>query len=553
MTMLRIAGGRVIDPAHGVDAVRDIWIEGGRVVAAPADPGARADRTIDARGYVVMPGGVDVHCHIAGGKVNAARMMRPEEAREGGALPRSEGRRSGALGSVPTTFATGYKYAGLGYTMALDAAIPPMGARHAHHEFGDTPAIDKAMLVLMGNNHYVMDRIRMGERGRLRDYVAWLLGATRAYGVKVVNPGGIERWKQGAGNVAALDDEVPHFGVTPRQILGELARAVDELGLPHPVHVHGLNLGLPGNVDTTLELLKALDGHRAHLAHIQFHSYGGRFDDVGSIASAVPMLADYVNEHENLTVDVGQVLFGETTSMTADGPVGQYLQRVTGRKWCSHDIEMETGCGIVPITYEDRNYVHGLQWAIGLEWYLRVDDPWKVAMSTDHPNGGSFLAYPQIIALLMEKNRRDEMLSRLPEKVRARSGLGEIAREYTLSEIAVITRAGPARMLGLERKGHLGVGADGDVTIYAPGEDREKMFAMPRYVIKSGEVLVDDGELRASPAGRTLAVAPEYDGAVVASVRGLVRGGGVDPVREFRGRGGGGGGCRGRRDLHACG
>ena len=55
---------------------------------------------------------------------------------------------------------------------------------------------------------------------------------------------------------------------------------------------------------------------------------------------------------------------------------------------------MEAGCGIVPITYEDKNVVHALQWAIGLEWYLLVEDPWRVAMSTDHPNGGSFLAYP---------------------------------------------------------------------------------------------------------------------------------------------------------------
>ncbi len=47
--------------------------------------------------------------------------------------------------------------------------------------------------------------------------------------------------------------------------------------------------------------------------------------------------------------------------------------------------------------------MHALQWAIGLEWYLLVEDPWRVAMSTDHPNGGSFLAYPQIIRLLMDR------------------------------------------------------------------------------------------------------------------------------------------------------
>ena len=70
---------------------------------------------------------------------------------------------------MPSTFTTGYQYAGLGYTTAVDAAIPPLGARHAHHELRDTPIIDKAFLVLMGNNHAILDRIRAGEWGPLRD------------------------------------------------------------------------------------------------------------------------------------------------------------------------------------------------------------------------------------------------------------------------------------------------------------------------------------------------------------------------------------------------
>jgi formylmethanofuran dehydrogenase subunit A len=519
MSVLKVAGGRVIDPANGVDGVRDLWIADGRVIEPPADPGAKADRTIDARGDVVMPGGVDVHCHIAGPKVNAARALRPEDRRGAEAVRRSAAMRSGTVGSVPTTFATGAKYAGLGYTTAVDAAVPPLGARHAHHELNDTPMIDKAFLVLMGNNHFVMDRVRLGERDRLRGFVAWLLGATRGFGVKVVNPGGIERWKEGHGNVAALDDIVEGFGVSPRQILVELARAVDELGLPHPVHVHGPNLGLPGNAATTLELMRALDGHRAHLAHIQFHSYGGEPGDLKRFDSQAPALADYINNHPNLTVDVGQVLFGETTSMTADGPVGQYLHAVTGRKWLSHDVELETGCGVVPITYEDTNFVHALQWAIGLEWFLRVEDPWRIALSTDHPNGGSFLAYPEIVALLMDRGHRDDTLKRLPRRVRARSGLADLEREYSLAEIAIITRAGPARMLGLGHKGHLGPGADGDVTIYTPDVDKRRMFALPRYVIKAGELIVDGGEVRTAPEGRTLHVAPDFDRGVLPGIR----------------------------------
>lgn len=509
-------GGRVIDPANGIDdEVRDIWIERGRVVRPPDDPGAKADRTIDARGYVVMPGGVDVHSHIAGSKVNGARALRPEERRgPEGVWPRRDGFRSGTLGSVPSTFATGYQYAGLGYTTAVDAAIPPLGARQAHAEFRDTPIVDKLMLVLMGNNHAIMEAVRAGSDERLRQTVAWLLGATKSYGVKVVNPGGVEQWKQGQKKLSAWDDPVHHFGVTPRQIAHGLARAADGLHLPHPIHLHGMNLGLPGNWETTLEGMKAVEGQRLHLAHIQFHSYGGTPDQTGDFDSKVEPLAEYVNTHGNMSVDVGQVIFGETTSMTADGALGQFLANLTGRKWLSVDVEQEDGCGVVPITYDNKNYVHALQWAIGLEWFLRVDDPWRIALSTDHPNGGSFLAYPQIIALLMDSGLRNETLARLPDMVRSRSGLGELSRQYTLAEIAILTRAAPAKILGLKQKGHLGPGADADVTIYSPDTDVRRMFALPRYVIKAGEVVVDDGDLRQAPLGSTMLVAREVDPAM---------------------------------------
>jgi formylmethanofuran dehydrogenase subunit A len=513
MATMRIAGGRVVDPANGVnDEVRDVWICGSQIISPPADIEAKASRTIDARGYVVMPGGVDVHSHIAGSKVNGARALRPEERRSRDAVwPRRAGFRSGTAGSVPSTFVTGYQYAGLGYTTAADAAIPPLGARQAHAEFRDTPLIDKLMLVLMGNHHAILDQVAKGDQARVSQTVAWLLESAKGFGVKVVNPGGVEQWKQGGTRLAAWDDRVDHFGVTPREIALGLARAVDELGLPHPVHLHGMNLGVPGNWETTLEGMRALDGYRVHMAHIQFHSYGGSTDQKGGFGSMVGPLADHVNSHEGLTVDVGQVLFGETTSMTADGRVGQYLADLTGRKWLSVDIEQEDGCGVVPITYDNRNHVHALQWAIGLEWFLRVEDPWRIALSTDHPNGGSFMAYPQIIALLMDQGLRAETMSHLPGVLKGQSGLPEISREYTLSEIAIITRAGPARILGLRRKGHLGPGADADITIYAPDDDKRRMFAFPRYVIKAGEVVVEDGELRGAPRGATLIVAPEVD------------------------------------------
>ncbi len=512
-SLLKIAGGTIYDPANGVSGqVADLWVSGGRIVAPPTDPEVRPSRVIDASGLVVMPGGIDMHCHIAGPKVNIARKMRPEEKRRDEVIPRTTVTHSGTMGSVPSTFATGYKYAGLGYTTAFDAAIPPLAARHAHEEFDDTPCLDKGFYLLMGNNHYVMRSIQENEPQKLDTFIAWLLSSAKGFAPKLVNPGGVEVWKtRQGGNVHGLDDLVDYFEVTPRQIIAQVAQSAGRLNLPHPVHIHCNNLGMPGNWTTTLETMKALEGHRGHLTHIQFHSYGGGEGDENTFNSKVTELAEYVNTHENITIDVGQVLFGETTSMTGDGPLGYFLSNVYGGKWFSGDTEMESGCGITPIKYKNKSLVHGLQWAIGLEWYLQVEDPWRVVMSTDHPNGGSFLAYPQIVRFLMDRTYRQDVLKTCHPRIRDRSSLADLDREYTLEEIAIITRAGPARILGLKNKGHLGVGADADITIYTPHENKETMFELPRMVFKSGNLIVEQGEMREAPMGRTLHVQPNYD------------------------------------------
>jgi len=511
MALVRFADGIVYDPRNGVDgSARDLWARDGKIVAPPSS-GTAADRTFDLAGLVVMPGGVDMHAHIAGPKVNVARKLRPEDRRDSAAFPRTPLLRSGTGGSTPTTFVTGYLYAGLGYTTVFDAAIPPLGARHTLEEFHDTPVIDKGFYVLVGNNHYAMRQIADGERERLRTFCAWLLNSTRGYALKVVNPGGVEVWKRGSNALAHLDDAIPGFGTTPRAIVRELARTADELRLPHAVHIHCNQLGMPGNWTTTLETMRAVEGHRGHFTHIQFHSYGGGPDDQGTFCSKVPQLADYVNAHPNITVDVGQVVFGETTSMTGDGPLGHYLHKVTGRKWFNSDTECEGGCGIVPITYQEKSFVHALQWAIGLEWYLLVRDPWQIAMSTDHPNGGAFVAYPEIIALLMSRDYRREVLKRLPARVLERCTLADLDREYTLAEIAIITRASPAKMLGLPHKGHFGSGADADIAVYTPQAERRAMFELPRYVFKAGELIVEQGEIRRVPFGPVICTEPAYD------------------------------------------
>ncbi|HYT72362.1 MAG TPA: formylmethanofuran dehydrogenase subunit A [Gemmatimonadales bacterium] len=518
---LRITGGTVFDPGNGVDGVvRDVCIEGDRVVAdLPADA-----PQLDARGMVVMPGGVDIHAHVAGSSVNHGRRLVPEEhLADPVPAPRLEHAglpRSGTGGTIPSTFTTGYRYAGLGYTTVMEAAVAPLMARQAHAELDDTPIIDAGCFVLLGNDDYLLRQLAAGEGARARDYAAWLLGAARAYAIKIVNPGGIARWKSGGAerHVTGLDDAVGSSAVTPRLILGTLADAANALKLPHPVHIHCNNLGQAGNAATTLESMNALAGRRAHFTHLQFHSYGGERGK--GWKSAARDVIEYVNAHPEVSADVGQVMFGPATTLTADSPVEHLLYMSTGRKWVNADVELETGCGIVPYAYREKAAVAALQWAVGLELFLLARDPWRVVLSTDHPNGGSFLSYPRLIRLLMDRAYRDEQLKRVNQKLLAGSALLDgLAREYTLNEIAIITRAGPARLLGLVDKGHLGAGAHADVAIYPDDPDRAKMFSTPRYLIKAGTLVVEEGQLRRAPAGRRLAVRPTYDAAVTRDLK----------------------------------
>ena len=503
--MLRISGGKVYDPANGVHGeVRDVCIADGRVVAS-----VEGGRTIDATGMIVFPGGVDVHTHVAGAALNFARGLIPEQHRKATPILRGPGRRAGLAGSTPTTFATGYVYAGMGWTTVNEAAVPILSAKHTHEELRDTPIVDKTCLVLMANNEIVMDLLEAGEIERAKHVVAWQIWAAKAYGVKGVNPGGVEAWKWG-GNANQLSDPISGYSkVTPGKIVSSLARIVDELRLPHPLHLHCNNLGAPGNYTTTLETMNMLEGNRAHMAHLQYHAYGG--DNWDTMRSASVAVAEYFNAHPNLTCDAGAVLFGTTVTITADGPWQHLLYQLTGRKWGNLDVENETGCGVVPYVYKDKSLANAVMWAVGLELMLLINDPWRVFLTTDHPNGAAFWRYPEIIQLLMDSEFRREQVNKLSDKIRSRIVLGELTREYTLSEIAIVTSAGPARSLGLSQKGHLGIGADGDVAIYHDNTDVAKMFAHPKYVIKGGTVIVEEGELRNVVEGRAYVVRPSYD------------------------------------------
>lgn len=509
--LIKLSGAKVYDPANSVNGeLRDVYVDGGKIVSP--DSGARVDKEYDLKGRVIMAGAIDPHTHIGGGKVTIARTLMPED-HQMDEVAHTELTRAGTGHALPSTMITGYRYAEMGYTAGFEPAVLPANARQAHMELGDTPMIDKGGFVMMGSDDFILRLISEKKDFELiKDYIAWTMHAAQAIAVKIVNPGGISAFKFNQRKLD-LDERHPYYDLTPRDIVVTLARALTELGVTHPVHVHGCNLGIPGNVESTLATIRAADGLPLHLTHIQFHSYGTEGDR--HFSSGAARIAELLNKNPNVSIDVGQVLFGQTCTASGDSMrLYAGAKHADPKRWVVMDIECDAGCGIVPFRYRDKSFVHALQWAIGLETFLLCEDPWRIFLTTDHPNGAPFFCYPHLIRLLMDRGFRQDMMQKVNPDALKYSSLPTLNREYSLYEIAILTRAGPARSLGLKDRGHLGPGASADITVYFDKADREAMFTKPELVFKNGELIVRDGKVIKVVQGATHVSRPEYDKAI---------------------------------------
>jgi formylmethanofuran dehydrogenase subunit A len=488
MRITHLKNVRIVDGIHASSKPTDLYMVGPSLARQIPD-GTRIDATYDLDDQIAMAGGIDIHTHIGGGKVNLARLMWPERsAKQTDEKPWL----SPLSAPVPGTWETGQRYLQMGYTTCFEPAMLPANARQSHMEMRDTPWLDTGGYVVLGNDRMLLNMIASGAgQEAINGYVAWMVASSAAMAIKVVNAGGIDAFKFNQRQLN-VDEAHPALPVTPRDILWSLSTAAEELGLAHPLHVHCSNLGTPGNITSTLATLDAVEGRRIHLTHAQYHCYGS--DGPHGFSSEASILADRVNRSNHISIDVGQILFGQTITLSAD-TMHQFANRrfASPRKVIFQDLECQAGCGLLPFRYKESQFVHGLQWSIGLELFLRVQDPTRVFLTTDHPNGGPFTGYPHLIRLLMDYDFRMSIFDRLHPDVKSVSTLPSLKREYRLDEIASITRLGPARALGLQNRGNLNPGSIADVTIYRNEDNPEKMFSSPAMVFRGGELVLRDG------------------------------------------------------------
>ena len=519
MHELLIRNAYVIDPINGIlGEIMDIPIRDGRVV----DKVSEKSDLIDALGYLTLPGGIDSHTHVCGTKVNFGRYMSPEDMRAGRTSRRGVMYPTSGY-TVPTTFGNSYRYSRMGYTTLLEGAMAPLEARHTHEEFAATPMQDMLANTLFDGNWSLFEAVGDNDVKQAAAVIGWTLKAVKGFGIKLTNPGGTEAWGFG-DDISGLDETVPNWDITPKQIIDTTIRACELLHLPHSVHLHCNNLGMPGNYKTTLDTMEIpsdmnRDRQTLYLTHVQFHSYGGH--TWGDIRSEADKIAASVNNKPHIVIDMGQVMFGRTMTMTADGPMEFRLYTLHHNKWSNHDVELETGSGIIPVYYNRQSLVNSVMWAIGLELALMVKNPWQCLLTTDNPNGAPFVKYPEIIGLLMSNRYRNRELESVHRHINKRTILSSLERELSFEDIAIMTRSGQTKALGLinEGKGHLGEDARADIAIFPvkpddidPSKQYEEVigaFQQTLYTIKDGIVVSRNGEVVTGILNRTFWSKPD--------------------------------------------
>ncbi len=506
----KIINGLIYDPSQNLNREKKtIYVKDNKIVDPTENEKKEYDVIFDVENMIVMAGGIDIHSHIAGGNVNNARLLMPEihknfvenTLKNRGNLP---GRHSRW-----TTDGTGYRYAEMGFTTVVEPAVLPINSFLTQLELEKIPMIDKAGLAILGNDNFLLESLNKKKgQSYIEDYVAWTINSSKCLGLKVINAGGSEVFKQGLKSFE-LDDIVPTYGVSSRQILKALNKANENLKIKHPLHVHCNNLGMPGNVKTALDTIDASEGRRMHLAHIQFYGY----DDKGKrgFSSGSVELSEKINKNSNITVDIGQVLFKPTVTISSD-ILRQFAAKKHSKpnKWIISEVE-DGGGGIVPYFYKENNFVNALQWIIGLELFLLVKNPYQVFLTTDHPNGAPFTSYPELLRLLMDLDFRNSKISEINKFAAKISNLGNLKRVYSLYEIAIMTRSSPAKLLGLSDRGSLKAGCIADISIYDPKKKIDEMFSKATYVFKDGENIVKNGKIIKLKKGKIQTLKLNFD------------------------------------------
>jgi len=395
------------------------------------------EEIIDATDKTVMPCGIDVHSHVATYGLNLTRFTF----------------------RFPTLAEIGYTYAKMGYTHVNEPLMTLNTASYVHHELSSIPVVDTSAFLVL--SLYDIDKeIREGDKESVKNVILFLLDLTKSISVKIYDAG-VRYTKKGF-----------------------FYRDIDEKRC----------------LKLFYEIIKSGEGN---LPKIQLRTYPELLDEdtdvlsafcLAHIASGIDNDGRYEAAREVLkkggAVDLG--IFSPSQNEAINMGIGYDVpadERGIENNFISVDIGLEKPLIFSKVEEKkrvDEKAYYSIRFALEAVEYLKSC---CISFSTDSPNGCLFSAYPEIFAgLLSSGNRKELTNNELPDV------------EYSLYELAEITRTNPARQLGLKNKGHLSIGADADVAIYdigknTDGKELEKRLRCCEYLLKGGEVVIYEGKL----------------------------------------------------------
>ena len=435
---LAINNGRVIDPASGLDAIRHIGVQGGKITAISVTP-LRAGRLIDAKGHVVSPGFIDLHSH---GIDNASNEY---QAHDGvtSALELEAG-----LPAIQTYF-----------DARRGKAILNHGATVSHTALR-VAAMKKNAGVAITNS--VAAVAQPGRNDRLEDEEEF---SRLAYLME-------QGLQQGGLGIGALPAYVP--GATRAEFYRVYQMAA-RWGVPVYTHVRGR--GEEGIQEAIANA--AGSGASLHIVHLNSSSRG-----------AIPLMLNMIAGARKRGIDVTTEAYPYTAGSTFiesaifdDG--WQQSMQIS-----YNDLQWQaTGERLTKETFDKYRKVGGIviQHAMRPEWIkMAMSSPFVIVASDTmpyakgaHPRGGGTFS-----KVLGEYVREMKVTS-----------LTEALRRMTLLPAQRLEPIAP----GMKNKGRIRIGADADITVFDPEtvKDTGTYETGPQfsrgipYVIVNGVLVVD--------------------------------------------------------------
>jgi len=403
VTKLMVRGGRLIDPKNGRDGVADLIFEDGRVTEVEAGLSApKGAQVVDAAGLLVLPGLVDSHTHVSGDYAPGHAMM----ARAGVTTALNL---SGEVGSVME----GIKAIGAGLTIAsLDSPTP---GRELPGESPTSAEIGE-----------VLDRSL--ENG--------------AIGVKVL--GG-------------------HYPYTP-EATAEIFRAARERTAYAAFHVGSTATG--SDLRGLREAAELADGGPLHVAHVNSYCRGMILDAIDEAREAVEILV----KNPMLRSESYLARLNGTSARCVDGVPASGTARncliMGGYDVTEDGLEkaMLDGYCLVNDARADENVLLSGEEARDL--YREMGTNVSISFPVNDPTSQFILATARRPDGTFAVDALSTDGGGIPRNVTVDHGLAIVALGgLSLSTFVQKASLAPARMLGLDRKGHLGIGADADCTL----------------------------------------------------------------------------------------